>query len=101
MARYDLSGIGVNLREIPGDDGNVKLKVLGLLLDGPAHAAGVRQVERTQITDKIKYQTTSLRAVRCFSAIEEPSTLPLRHISTYAIRGPPSHHFKIWGGPGV
>ena len=39
-----MSGIGINLREVPGDDGNEKVKVLGLLLDGPAHAAGVRQV---------------------------------------------------------
>lgn len=39
-----MTGIGINLREIPDDNGMVKLKVLGLLLDGPAHSAGVRQV---------------------------------------------------------
>ena len=44
MARYDMTGIGVNLKEVPDDNGGVKLKVLGLLLDGPAHTAGVRQV---------------------------------------------------------
>lgn len=44
MARYDITGIGINLREIPDGSGGVKLKVLGLLLDGPAHNAGVRQV---------------------------------------------------------
>ncbi|CAA0823695.1 Carboxyl-terminal-processing peptidase 1-chloroplastic [Striga hermonthica] len=43
MARYDMTGIGINLREIPDDKGEIKLKVLGLLLDGPAHSAGVRQ----------------------------------------------------------
>ncbi|XP_008225367.1 PREDICTED: carboxyl-terminal-processing peptidase 1, chloroplastic [Prunus mume] len=43
MARYDMSGIGINLREVPDDNGDVKLKVLGLVLDGPAHSAGVRQ----------------------------------------------------------
>ncbi|XP_030475853.2 carboxyl-terminal-processing peptidase 1, chloroplastic isoform X1 [Syzygium oleosum] len=43
MARYDMTGIGINLREVQDDDGKVRLKVLGLLLDGPAHAAGVRQ----------------------------------------------------------
>ncbi|XP_024988400.1 carboxyl-terminal-processing peptidase 1, chloroplastic isoform X3 [Cynara cardunculus var. scolymus] len=43
MARYDMSGIGVNLREIPDENGEVKLMVLGLILDGPAHTAGVRQ----------------------------------------------------------
>lgn len=44
MARYDVTGIGINLREIADDSGAVKLKVLGIILDGPAHAAGVRQV---------------------------------------------------------
>jgi hypothetical protein len=44
MARYDMSGIGLNLREVLEDDGDFKLKVIGLLLDGPAHSAGVRQV---------------------------------------------------------
>lgn len=44
MARYDMTGIGVNLRDVPDGNGGSKLKVLGLLLDGPAHNAGVRQV---------------------------------------------------------
>lgn len=39
-----MTGIGINLREIPDDDGSVKLKILGVILDGPAHSAGVRQV---------------------------------------------------------
>ncbi|GAB2287633.1 hypothetical protein Dimus_022005 [Dionaea muscipula] len=43
MARYDMTGIGINLREIPDDSGSFKLKVLGLILDGPAHSAGVRK----------------------------------------------------------
>lgn len=43
MSRYDVTGIGINLREIPDDSGAVKLKVLGIILDGPAHIAGVRQ----------------------------------------------------------
>ncbi|KGN65570.1 carboxyl-terminal-processing peptidase 1, chloroplastic isoform X1 [Cucumis sativus] len=43
MARYDMTGIGINLREVPDDNGVMKIKVLGLLLDGPAHLAGVRQ----------------------------------------------------------
>ncbi|KVH97440.1 Interphotoreceptor retinol-binding [Cynara cardunculus var. scolymus] len=47
MARYDMSGIGVNLREIPDENGEVKLMVLGLILDGPAHTAGVRQGKST------------------------------------------------------
>lgn len=38
-----MTGIGINLREVPDENGAVKLKVLGLILDGPAHTAGVRQ----------------------------------------------------------
>ncbi len=49
MARYDMTGIGINLREVPDDNGRVKLKVLGLVLDGPAHNAGVRQVVQTNV----------------------------------------------------
>lgn len=44
MAKYDITGIGINLREVPDDNGNMKLKVLGIILDGPAYSAGVRQV---------------------------------------------------------
>lgn len=42
-----MTGIGINLREVPDDNGVMKIKVLGLLLDGPAHLAGVRQVQPT------------------------------------------------------
>lgn len=31
MEGYDIGGIGVDLMEIPDDNGNIKLKVLGLL----------------------------------------------------------------------
>lgn len=43
MSKYDMTGIGLNLREIPDGNGSSKLMVLGLILDGPAHSAGVRQ----------------------------------------------------------
>ncbi|KAK3165000.1 hypothetical protein QOZ80_1AG0027640 [Eleusine coracana subsp. coracana] len=43
MSKYDMTGIGLNLREIPDGNGSFKLMVLGLLLDGPAYSAGVRQ----------------------------------------------------------
>ncbi|XP_050231309.1 carboxyl-terminal-processing peptidase 1, chloroplastic [Mercurialis annua] len=65
MARYDMSGIGINLREIP-DDGEVKLKVLGLLLDGPAQTAGVRQgdevlaVNGEDVKGKSAFEVSSL-----------------------------------------
>lgn len=45
MSKYDITGIGINLREVPDGGGNVKLKVLGLVLDGPADIAGVKQVK--------------------------------------------------------
>ncbi|CAN6451663.1 unnamed protein product [Victoria cruziana] len=43
MAKYDLTGVGINLREVEGEDGSTKLKVLGIVLGGPAHTAGVSQ----------------------------------------------------------
>ncbi|KAL3520193.1 hypothetical protein ACH5RR_018342 [Cinchona calisaya] len=66
MARYDMTGIGINLREIPDDHGGVKLKVLGLLLDGPAHTAGVRQgdellsVNGMDVRGKSAFEASSL-----------------------------------------
>ncbi|XP_065637407.1 carboxyl-terminal-processing peptidase 1, chloroplastic isoform X2 [Quercus suber] len=66
MARYDMSGVGLNLREVPEDNGGVKLKVLGLLLDGPAHSAGVRQgdevlaVNGVDVRGKSAFEVSSL-----------------------------------------
>lgn len=66
MGRYDVSGIGINLREIPDENGEVKLKVLGLLLDGPAYSAGVRQgdellsVNGEDVKGKSAFEVSSL-----------------------------------------
>lgn len=59
-----MSGIGLNLREVPEDNGGVKLKVLGLLLDGPAHSAGVRQVATRP---KLQMQYTNICFCLCLS----------------------------------
>ncbi|PON41740.1 C-terminal-processing peptidase S41A [Parasponia andersonii] len=65
MARYDLSGIGINIKEVPDENGRMKLKVLGLVLDGPAHSAGVRQgdevlaVNGTDVTGKSAFEVLS------------------------------------------
>ncbi|XP_037495654.1 carboxyl-terminal-processing peptidase 1, chloroplastic isoform X4 [Jatropha curcas] len=66
MARYDMTGIGINLREVPDESGMGKLKVLGLLLDGPAHTAGVRQgdevlaVNGEDVRGKSAFEVSSL-----------------------------------------
>ncbi|KAK1382089.1 Carboxyl-terminal-processing peptidase 1, chloroplastic [Heracleum sosnowskyi] len=66
MARYDMTGIGINLREVPDDNGGAKLKVLGLILDGPAHAAGVQQgdellsVNGVDVRGKSAFEASSL-----------------------------------------
>lgn len=66
MARYDMTGIGVNLRDVPDGNGGTKLKVLGLLLDGPAHNAGVRQgdelisVNGVDVLGKSSFEASSL-----------------------------------------
>jgi len=49
MSKYDMTVIGLNLREIPDGNGSFKLMVLGLLLDGPAYSAGVRQVSNIRV----------------------------------------------------
>jgi len=41
-----MTGVGINLKEVPDENGNFRLEVLGIILDGPAHSAGVRQVDR-------------------------------------------------------
>jgi carboxyl-terminal processing protease len=53
MARYDMTGIGINLREVTDENGDHRLKVLGLILDGPAHSAGVRQVDKDNSTNSL------------------------------------------------
>lgn len=71
MARYDMSGIGVNLREIPDENGEVKLKVLGLILDGPAHAAGVRQGDELLSVNGVNLKGKS--AFEALSILQGPS----------------------------
>ncbi|CAK7350229.1 unnamed protein product [Dovyalis caffra] len=63
MGRYDISGTGINLREIPDKNGEVKLKVLGLLLDGPAHSAGgdeLLAVNGVDVKGKSAFELSSL-----------------------------------------
>ncbi|XAR66664.1 C-terminal processing peptidase [Bertholletia excelsa] len=66
MARYDMTGIGINIREVPDENGSMKLKILGLILDGPAHSAGVRQgdeilaVNEEDVRGKSAFEVSSL-----------------------------------------
>lgn len=66
-----MSGIGVNLREIPDENGEVKLKVLGLILDGPAHAAGVRQGDELLSVNGVNVKGKS--AFEALSVLQGPS----------------------------
>ncbi|KAI3951898.1 hypothetical protein MKW92_016101 [Papaver armeniacum] len=81
MARYDMTGIGINLREIPDDKGYVKLKVLGLILDGPANAAGVRQGDEVVSVNGVDVRGKS--AVEVSSLIQGPNetfvTIEVKH----------------------
>lgn len=61
-----MTGIGINIREVQDDNGGVKLKVLGLILDGPAHAAGVRQVVEKP---KLQMQCANVHLVLCLSFV--------------------------------
>ncbi|XP_078439287.1 peptidase S41 family protein isoform X2 [Wolffia australiana] len=66
MARYDLTGIGINLREIPDASGVIRVKVLGIVLDGPAYLSGIRQgdailsVNGEDVNGKSAFEVSSL-----------------------------------------
>ncbi|KAH9749301.1 Carboxyl-terminal-processing peptidase 1 [Citrus sinensis] len=81
MARYDMSGIGINLREVPDANGVVTLKVLGLILDGPAHSAGVRQGDEVLAVNGVDVRGKS--AFEVSSLLQGPSetfvTIEVKH----------------------
>ncbi|XP_068470226.1 carboxyl-terminal-processing peptidase 1, chloroplastic isoform X2 [Phaseolus vulgaris] len=66
MARYDMTGVGINLKEVPDENGDLRLEVLGIILDGPAHSAGVRQgdeilaVNNVEVKGKSAFEVSSL-----------------------------------------
>ncbi|KAI3456066.1 hypothetical protein Pfo_012729 [Paulownia fortunei] len=86
MARYDMTGIGVNLREIPDDNGVMKLKVLGLILDGPAHSAGVRQGDELLSINGVDVKGQS--AFEASSMLQGPSETFVNIMVKHGICGP-------------
>lgn len=86
MSKYDTSGIGVNLREIPDENGEVKLKVLGLILDGPAYAAGVRQGDELLSVNGIDVKGKS--AFEALSIIQGPSDTSVNIMVKHGNCGP-------------
>lgn len=72
-----MTGIGINLREVPDDNGGVKLKVLGLILDGPAHTAGVQQVQTVGLSSKVIYIPINSNAM-----FKEPNLLQTFPLTT-------------------
>ncbi|KAI3796413.1 hypothetical protein L1987_39083 [Smallanthus sonchifolius] len=86
MARYDMSGIGVNLREIPDENGEVKLKVLGLILDGPAHTAGVRQGDELLSVNGVNVKGKS--AFEALSILQGPSETSVNIVVKHGNCGP-------------
>ncbi|XP_076944417.1 carboxyl-terminal-processing peptidase 1, chloroplastic-like isoform X2 [Bidens hawaiensis] len=86
MARYDMSGIGVNLREIPDENGEVKLKVLGLILDGPANTAGVRQGDELLSVNGVNVQGKS--AFEALSILQGPSETSVNIMVKHGNCGP-------------
>ncbi|XP_030480484.1 carboxyl-terminal-processing peptidase 1, chloroplastic [Cannabis sativa] len=81
MARYDVSGIGMNIKEVPDENGGTKLRVLGLVLDGPAHLAGVRQGDEVLAVNGMDVAGKS--AFEVLSSIQGPNetsvTLKVKH----------------------
>lgn len=76
-----MSGIGINLREVPDANGVVTLKVLGLILDGPAHSAGVRQGDEVRAVNGVDVRGKS--AFEVSSLLQGPSetfvTIEVKH----------------------
>lgn len=61
-----MTGVGINLKEVPDENGDLRLEVLGIILDGPAHSAGVRQgdeilaVNNMEVKGKSAFEVSSL-----------------------------------------
>ncbi|KAF7803207.1 carboxyl-terminal-processing peptidase 1, chloroplastic [Senna tora] len=81
MARYDMTGIGINLREVPDEHGNIRMKVLGIILDGPAQSAGVRQGDEVLAVNGVDVQGKS--AFEVSSLLQGPNetfvTIQVKH----------------------
>jgi len=66
LAKYDVTGIGLNIGEVANGQGGTTLKVLGLVLGSPAQSAGVRQgdellsVDGSSVTGKTAFEAASL-----------------------------------------
>ncbi|CAI5530509.1 unnamed protein product [Closterium sp. Naga37s-1] len=79
LAKYDVTGIGLNIGE-DVEDGRVKLKVVGIVLGSPAQLAGVRQGDELVSVDGTSVQGMS--AFDVSSLIQGPKGTPV----TVAIR---------------
>ncbi|CAI5460531.1 unnamed protein product [Closterium sp. Yama58-4] len=80
LAKYDVTGIGLNIGE-DVEDGRVKLKVVGIVLGSPAQLAGVRQGDELVSVDGTSVQGMS--AFDVSSLIQGPKgtlvTIAIRH----------------------
>lgn len=47
LAKYDVTGVGLNIGEVENGKGEVRLAVLGIVLGSPAQMMGVRQVSQS------------------------------------------------------
>lgn len=52
LSKFDVSGIGLNIGEVDDDNGVTSLRVLGVVHDSSAHAAGIRQVRSGQSSSR-------------------------------------------------
>ncbi|TKY60109.1 Carboxyl-terminal-processing peptidase 1 [Spatholobus suberectus] len=81
MARYDMTGVGINLKEVPDENGELRLEVLGIILDGPAHSAGVRQGDEILAVNNMKVKGKS--AFEVSSLLQGPNgtsvTIQVKH----------------------
>ncbi|GAQ88361.1 C-terminal processing peptidase [Klebsormidium nitens] len=80
LSKFDVSGIGLNMGEVDDDAGVTSLRVLGVVHDSTAHAAGIRQgdellsVGGVFVKGKSAFEATSLIQ----GPVGQPVTLQLQ-----------------------
>lgn len=91
LTKYDVTGIGMNVGEVPAEEGGAgTLKVLGLVIGSPAQQAGVRQGD-----ELLSVNGTSVVGMSAFdvsSLIQGPKGTS---VSIQLLRGPCSEPLEV------
>ncbi|XP_024529080.1 carboxyl-terminal-processing peptidase 1, chloroplastic [Selaginella moellendorffii] len=53
-SKYDITGVGLNIGEVPDENGQIQLRVLGIVLQSPAELAGIQQRKGTPVSVEVR-----------------------------------------------